>query len=157
MFRWLSYLLFFLLSAHFAGAQAVWDRENLVKNLEPNGDTLYVFNFWATWCKPCVEELPEFKAAQLANHEQPVRFVFVSLDFLSQRESRLLPFVNKNLAWADVVQLAAGNPDEWIPLVDSSWSGAIPATLFFSRNKRLFFEGSVNKSDIQAYLKQIKP
>lgn len=157
MFRWLSYCLLFLFPAHFAGAQAVWERDNLVENLQANGDSCYVINFWATWCKPCVEELPAFKEAQMASKDEAVRFVFVSLDFISQRQSRLLPYVNKQMQWAEVVQLDAGNPDEWIPLVDSSWSGAIPATLFFSRSKRYFHEGSLNEKAILSYLHQIKP
>lgn len=153
----LKFLLFFLflLSNVHGQVVEVWNKETLEKLLKSNNDTVYIFNFWATWCKPCVEELPEFKIAQKQWEGKPIRFVFVSLDFMSKREQVLLPFVAKNMDWAEVVQLDAGNPNNWIPLVDESWSGAIPATLFWSAKGRVFREEALNYLQINTIIQTL--
>ncbi len=134
-----------------------WRKSDLTDQLRSAGDTLYVFNFWATWCKPCIEELPAFKAVQSELEGKAVRFVFISLDFKSKRADTLLPFVSKNMDWAEVVQLDAGNPNDWIPLVDSSWSGAIPATLFWSPKGRIFIEEGLSDTQIRQTIKTLIP
>jgi thiol-disulfide isomerase/thioredoxin len=155
-FRSLLLLLFFTGVAK-AQSVEVWTGTKLYQELKQQNDTVYVFNFWATWCKPCIEELPEFEIAQKHWSGKPVRFVFISLDFLSKREAQLLPFVAKNLSWAEVVQLDAGNPNEWIPEVDSTWSGAIPATLFWSTQGRVLREEGLNYQQINTIIQSLTP
>jgi len=48
--------------------------------LGKKNDTLYITNFFATWCKPCVEEIPHFKKKIEELKNQPVKITFVSLD-----------------------------------------------------------------------------
>jgi thiol-disulfide isomerase/thioredoxin len=105
-----------------------------------SNDTIYVYNFWATWCKPCVQELPYFDSLNDYNGETPIKLTLVSLDFKSQIESRLLPFIAAQQIRNEVVVLTDGNVNSWIDKVDSSWSGAIPATLIFKGQKKLFYE-----------------
>lgn len=153
-FRFL--LFFFFLMTSVSGQDvAVWNENSLKRQLNAVNDTVYVLNFWATWCKPCIEELPEFKLAQKQWEGKAVRFVFVSLDFMSKREHTLLPFVAKNMRWTEVVQLDAGNPNDWIPLVDESWSGAIPATLFWSAKGRVFREEALNYPQINSFIQTL--
>jgi len=156
-FRFL--LLFFFVSMVSASGQdvALWNKNTLEKQLKLENDTVYIFNFWATWCKPCIEELPEFKSAQQQWEGKPVRFVFVSLDFMSKRESTLIPFVANSIPWATVVQLDAGNPNDWIPQVAETWSGAIPATLIWSAKGRFFFEESLYAPRINAIIQKLIP
>lgn len=157
----LRYLLLFTSCFGFSSVEAqqdeVWSKEGLKNFLSTQNDTVYVLNFWATWCKPCIEELPEFKAAQTQFGASPVRFVFVSLDFMSKRENTLLPFIAKNMSWAEVVQLNAGNPNDWIPLVDPSWSGAIPATLFWLNKNRVFKEEPLHQPQIHTIIQTLLP
>jgi len=145
----------FFATTTFGQSAEIWNKPDLQRQLQLHNDTVYVMNFWATWCKPCIEELPEFKAAQQHWQGKPVRFVYVSLDFMSKREELLLPFIHKNMAWAEVVQLDAGNPNDWIPLVDPSWSGAIPATLFWSGDKRVFREKGLHAPEIDTIVKSL--
>lgn len=102
------------------------------------GETTLVVNFWATWCKPCVEELPLFE--QLNERYAPfgVKVLLVSLDFKSQQEKRLLPFLRAHDLKCDVGLLADPDADAWIPRIDSLWDGAIPATLVVQGSKRGF-------------------
>lgn len=48
--------------------------------LGKKNDTLYVTNFFATWCGPCVKEIPHFKKKIEEFKDQPVKITFVSLD-----------------------------------------------------------------------------
>lgn len=91
-------------------------------------DTVYVINFWATWCKPCVAELPYFERLTAEFAERPVRVVLVSLDFPDQIESKLIPFVRERQLRSEVVVLLDERFNDWIPRVDESWGGAIPVT-----------------------------
>lgn len=106
--------------------------------LDNFNDTLYVFNFWATWCKPCIQELPYFDMADSAYDAKPVRFILVSLDFSENVESTLIPFMITKQIHADVIVLDDMDANSWIPRIDPEWEGAIPATLFFRKNDREF-------------------
>ena len=46
-----------------------------------DSDTVYVLNFWATWCAPCVEELPSFEKLNKAYAGKPVKEVLINTDF----------------------------------------------------------------------------
>jgi len=116
--------------------------EQLSEIMTQDNDTTYVINFWATWCKPCVAEMPYFEALHDQTRDQAVKVILVSLDFPSQLESRVIPFVEKRELKPQVVLLDAGDPNKWIDRVDPSWSGAIPATLFYRGNNRKFVEDS---------------
>ncbi len=101
-------------------------------------DTVYVINFWATWCKPCVAELPFFEQLTKEYATQPVRVILVSLDFPEQIESKLIPFVRTYELQSEVIALLDERFNEWIPRVDSSWGGAIPVTHIHKGTQRSF-------------------
>lgn len=103
-------------------------------------DTIYVFNFWATWCKPCVQELPYFDSLNNYKGAKPIKLILVSLDFENQIESRLKPFLKEQNIQNEVVVLTDGKVNSWINKIDPSWSGAIPATLVLNGNNKLFYE-----------------
>ena len=69
--------------------------EQLEPYLRRSSDTLYVVNFWATWCKPCVAELPHFEELYEKYKDQKVKVLLVSLDFKNQVASRLAPFMRE--------------------------------------------------------------
>lgn len=94
-------------------------------------DTTYVINFWATWCKPCIEELPILEALHSKSKEKKIKVILVSLDFAEQVESKLVPFVQKQELQSTVLMLTDGNFNNWINKVSSEWSGAIPATYIY--------------------------
>src|SRR5690554_805822 len=96
-----------------------------------NNDTTYVINFWATWCKPCIEELPILEALHSKSKEKKIKVILVSLDFSEQVESKLVPFVQKQELQSTVLMLSDGNFNNWINKVSSEWSGAIPATYIY--------------------------
>jgi thiol-disulfide isomerase/thioredoxin len=121
--------------------------------LHRNSDTLYVINFWATWCKPCVKELPNFEQINEKYKTQKVKVILVSLDFAKEYESTLLPFVQKRNLKSEIILLDDPDSNNWIDKVNTSWSGAIPATLVYSRNSRDFYEQSFNYEQLDSIVK----
>jgi thiol-disulfide isomerase/thioredoxin len=109
------------------------------KYLASPTDTACIFNFWATWCKPCVEELPYLTEAANQYKNSPVKIIFVSLDSKKDK-NKLAAFTEKNLANQYVVHLTDHKYNDWIDRLDPSWSGSIPATLFIKGQKRAFNE-----------------
>lgn len=101
-------------------------------------DTVYIVNFWATWCAPCVAELPYFEKLQSMYKEQPLKILLVSLDFKSKLKSAVEPFVRKTKLQNEVFLLNERKPQEYIDRISKEWTGAIPATLFVNRNKKLY-------------------
>lgn len=108
--------------------------------IDPSDGQTYVINFWATWCKPCVAELPYFEA--LHEKHDDIKVILVSLDFENQIESRLIPFIKKESIDAQVDVLLDPKSHIWIDKVEPRWNGAIPATLIITSDKRQFYEQS---------------
>ncbi|MGY0426564.1 MAG: TlpA disulfide reductase family protein, partial [Polaribacter sp.] len=100
--------------------------------LEKKDDKIYVINFWATWCGPCVKELPSFEKLKKEYGSKNVEVILVSLDFPKQVDKKLIPFIKKKNLQSKVILLDDANEDFWIKAIDKNWSGAIPATLIYS-------------------------
>ncbi|WP_274704130.1 TlpA family protein disulfide reductase [Polaribacter marinus] len=124
--------------------------------LEKNDGTTYIINFWATWCGPCVKELPYFE--KINKEYKNVEVILVSLDFPKQVEKKLIPFINKKKLQSQVIHLDDINEDVWIKAIDSTWSGAIPATLIYNTKNRKFYEKSFDYKTLENELKTfLKP
>lgn len=108
--------------------------KSLAPQIKASGDSLKIINFWATWCRPCVEELKYFKAAADTFSTQKVKFVFVSLDFKSQKE-KVEQFWAKNKI-KGAIYLLDDDPNKWINQIDSTWTGEIPYTLIIPSNSK---------------------
>ena len=140
----MKYLLCFIFpllfsNVIFAQNVAVFDKyENLEKAVLSDKNSIYVVNFWATWCAPCVKELPHFE--KLNSENKNIKVVLVSLDFKNQFESKLLPFLKKKSINSEVVLLTDKDYNTWLPIVDKDWSGSIPATLIIKNGKKVFIE-----------------
>ena len=113
---------------------SIYKFENFKNFLEAENDTTYIINFWATWCRPCVEELPYFAELYQKNKDTKLRFIFVSLDFEKEIEKKLLPFLKKNKLYGEVLVLSQKGMNNWIDQIESSWSGSLPATLIVNSN-----------------------
>lgn len=139
--KYLLSIVFLLLLSNTIVAQkvAIFDNySTLEREVLSDKNTIYVVNFWATWCLPCVKELPFFE--QLNSENKNIKVVLVSLDFKNQYESKLLPFLEKKSIKSEVVLLTDKDYNSWLPMVDNDWSGSIPATLIIKNGKKIFAE-----------------
>ena len=114
--------------------------DDFSQNLTPDNSKVYVVNYWATWCAPCVKELPYFESLHQQFKDNNIEVVLVSIDFENQRERRLLPFIEKNSLKSRLIHLTDPKTNDWIDKVDPSWSGAIPITLFVRGPDTKFME-----------------
>ncbi|MFY9243265.1 MAG: TlpA disulfide reductase family protein [Polaribacter sp.] len=130
-----------------------YNYNQLKPRLERQDDKIYVINFWATWCAPCVKELPYFEKIKKEYATKNVEILLVSLDFPKQIDKKLIPFINKNNLQSEVVLFDDVNEDVWIKAIDENWTGALPATLIYSKNKRKFFEQSFTYETLENELK----
>ena len=130
----------------------------LEKLLASPGDELHVVNFWATWCPPCVTELPYFEKLLKEYKDKGVKFILISLDFPSQIESRLIPFLKTNKITADVRVMTDLDYNSWIEKVDSSWQGNIPVTLLFNnaRKVKYFHPSEVTEKELRDLITKYK-
>jgi len=124
-------------------AQVVHAKEIRVMNfdqLEPylhfKNDTIYLVNFWASWCAPCRKEMPAIKAVAEKYSDRPFKVLLVSLDVPGQLETNLVPYLESNDINLEVVLLDDPDQNRWISLVDESWTGEIPFTLIYGKNFR---------------------
>lgn len=132
----------------------VYDFKALNKLLNKKNDTLYVINFWATWCAPCVKELPYFEKVTKIYDNSKVKVVLVSLDFPHLYEKKLKPFIKEKKLSSRVIALDDPDMNTWIPKVDEDWSGSIPATIIYKNDKRRFYEQSFTYEELE---KELKP
>ena len=121
--------------------------------LNKKDNKTYVVNFWATWCAPCVKELPAFAKLKEQYADKNVEVLLVSLDFPKQKEKKLIPFINKKKIQSKVLLLDDVNEDYWIKQINDKWSGAIPATLIYNANSRKFYEQSFDYTTLENELK----
>lgn len=120
---------------------------NWIDSIRTNsGDTLHVINFWATWCKPCVEELPYFEQMLDSIKQLPVKIYLVNTDMRRDLNTRVKDFIQKKGLRNQVVYINDVNANNWIDRVNKEWSGAIPATWLVrsSSSYEYFYEGEVN-------------
>ena len=123
-----------------------------------DSDTLYLFNFWATWCKPCIEEMPYFERLAEEMKEEKFKIVFVSIDKPKQLD-KVQRFTEEKQLKSEVVLMDVGKPDVTIPRIDKSWDGTIPATLFVDNlNKtRLFYQREFSFEELKAIVVPLLP
>ena len=127
------------------------DMESIIQ--ERTGKTR-VINFWATWCKPCIEELPYFEAVNQDPEFDDFEVVLISLDFVEDLDTKVNNYIKKKSITSTVKLLDNVDYNSWIDKVDPSWSGAIPATLVINNsiNKRIFYEKQFAESELESVL-----
>lgn len=116
--------------------------EELKSIMQKDDGKLYVVNFWATWCKPCIEELPHFmEVNELYKSDPNFKMILVSLDNRKALDTKVKRFIENNNLNVDVYLLDDNKRmNEWIPATDPKWTGAIPATIFYKNKKTVHFQ-----------------
>lgn len=126
--------------------------------LAKTDDTLRIVNFWATWCAPCIKELPYFERLRQQTAGQNVRVFLVSMDDLEALDTKVKPFVRKKNLQSPVWLLNEPDPNTYIDRLAADWSGALPMTLIVNKkqNIRTFIGKAVTESELQSLFKQYK-
>jgi len=123
--------------------------DKVQKVMQEKNNKLRIYNFWATWCKPCIIEMPYFEEIAEA-HADKIELNFMSVDYADQVDSKVKPFLKKKNIKSRVMIIDDLDYNSWIDKVDPRWSGAIPATVFITpEGKKLFYEKEFKKEELQ--------
>ena len=131
------------------------DFDGLYSKIDLSVDKTYVINFWATWCAPCVKELPYFEEVNKQSKDNNTEVILVSLDFPSQIESKLKPYLKKNKIKSKVILLDDSKINTWVPKVSEQWDGGIPATLIVNSSNYNFYPKPFEKEELFAEIKKV--
>lgn len=114
-------------------------------------ETPVIINFWATYCGPCIKEIPYFQELVKKYEDKGVKLLLVSLDFKESYPEKIKAFSIKRKFTASIVWLNETDADYFCPKVDSKWSGVMPATLFINTKKgyRSFIEEEIPKAKLE--------
>ena len=132
--------------------------DQLQQLVSRSNDTLYVVNFWATWCAPCVKELPQFEALRQHYATKKLNVLLVSLDDKKILTTKVNPFVRNRKIRSRVVLLDESDLNTWVDKLAPEWSSALPMTLILNkqRNVRQFIGKPVKEGELESIVNQYK-
>ncbi|GAB4395453.1 MAG: TlpA disulfide reductase family protein [Microscillaceae bacterium] len=122
--------------------------QTVLDELSQPDDTTRVLNLWATWCGPCVKELPHFEEVYQETKGQKVKFILLAVE---DSPKSVLAFLSKKGFQAPVWFLDEAHADQWIPRIDPDWGGEIPVTIITNQahGQRHFHSGEMSKEALQ--------
>lgn len=128
-----------------------------VQDYIKKSETPVIVTFWATYCIPCIEEIPYFQELVKKYGDHGVKLLLVSLDFEEFYPTRIRKFADKQKFTAPIVWLDETNADYFCPKIDTAWSGVMPATLLVNNKSgyRSFFEEQIPKDTLEAEIRKM--
>lgn len=130
---------------------------DLQKMIENKSDKILVLNFWATWCAPCIKELPQFERVTASRDDVVVNLVSIDLD-LDPDPDKVYRFMARKKLKSNVYLLDERDANSWIDKIDTSWEGAIPATLIVNQRsgKRKFIGKELKEGELEQLINSVK-
>jgi len=104
------------------------DVAGVAKLVKDAGPKLTVISVWATWCGPCVAELPEFVTMNRMYRGRPFRLVTISLDDPDKQADALRVLKENHVAAGNYV-FKSSDRDAFAEALDKEWPGPVPYTL----------------------------
>jgi thiol-disulfide isomerase/thioredoxin len=144
-------LVIFISPALFSQSISSIKIQDLLTEIQKNDDTLRVVNLWATWCAPCVKELPYFEKAHQNFKAQKVKIILTAIE---DELPKVRAFIQKKNLQAHLLFLDEDQPNHWVPQIEKSWQGEIPITLFVKQGQRKFHSGDFTQEALFAEIQQ---
>jgi len=154
-FKICTFLFFAFSIAGYSQNVKLLNIDQLNERIKNGKDSTYVVNFWATWCAPCIKELPHFEKLNAEFKSEKLAVLLVSVDFKSKLNSAVIPFVKRKNMKSQVFLLNESDPQKYIDRIDKSWSGSIPATLFIKGDQRKFIESEFTYEQLLTEYKKL--
>lgn len=123
-----------------------------------NNDTLYITNFFATWCGPCMRELPEFAQKMQETKNEKVKFRFVSLDEPDAWKTDVVDTgkkfgIGENIILLDPTLIT----DDFYTKNFQDWRGeSIPFTFIQKNGKKVEINGSINREILDQKIAEVQ-
>ncbi|MBX2964872.1 MAG: TlpA family protein disulfide reductase [Cyclobacteriaceae bacterium] len=141
----------------FAQQQAeIVKLKQLQEHINRKTDNIKIINFWATWCAPCIKEMPYFEKIGAERKDVDVTFVSLDLD-LNPKPEVVYRFIERKKIQSKVLILDEKDPNSWINQIEKGWSGAIPATIIINgkTGQRKFVEKELHEGDLEKLISEI--
>ena len=130
--------------------------DKLLDIIQSKVEPVQIINFWATWCAPCVKEIPFLE--KINRERKDLRVILVSMDIdLDPNPEKVYKFIARKNIQSRVVILNERDPNSWINKIDKSWSGSLPATLVVNNitGKRIFVERELHEGDLEKWIHEL--
>jgi len=151
------FLILFLTCFQSSGQPKIVKLHEIQSLLTSEKDEIQIINFWATWCGPCIQELPLFE--KLGQERKDVHITLVSLDLdLDANPEKVYKFVERKKIKSDVLILDEPDPDSWIDKIEKEWSGSLPATIVVNTKtgKRTFIDRELKEGELEMLIESVK-
>lgn len=150
-----SFLVLITVSVYAQEARLI-HLNQLQEDIKSEKGKIQVINFWATWCAPCLKELPLFEKLNAERPDIHIRLVSMDMD-LDPNPDKVRRFVSRKKLTSEIIILDERNPNKWIEQVDKRWSGALPATLIINNQngKRVFVERELHAGELEKLITEI--
>lgn len=148
-------LLLVAFTGHAQKAEVV-KLDQLQSLITSKGDHIKVINFWATWCAPCIKELPLFE--KLGQDREDVEITLVSMDLdLDPNPEKVHKFVARKKLQSRVLILDAKDANTYIDDIEKGWSGALPATIIINSKtgQRKFVEKELHDGELEKLIAEV--
>lgn len=135
---------------------AIIKLKDLKEIIQTPDEKIKVINFWATWCAPCIKELPLLE--KLNEERNDVSVILVSMDLdLDPNPEKVYKFIERRGIKSRVLLLNEKDPNSWIDQIDDTWSGALPATLIINAKtgQRKFIEKELHQGELENLIEEL--
>lgn len=151
MRKFVSILMFSFVTVIACGQEIKAVKITDLEKMIAESKTPLIINFWATWCIPCLEEIPYFMKEVKKHVKDSLTLLLVSLDMDEAYPAQIKKTIAKRKITVPVQWLDETNADYFCPKIDPKWSGAIPATLFVNNQTgyRKFFEEKLSEEKLK--------
>jgi len=130
------------------------------RKLAPQTAPLRVLNVWATWCVPCVEEMPDLQKVAHTFASKDVEFVGISLDDAlpgdrAKHKKKVLSFLNgRKIKFRNVYYTGKLNRLQ----DDLRFEGEIPVTFIFDRQGKELWrhQGKIDRQEMVRVIRNLR-
>jgi thiol-disulfide isomerase/thioredoxin len=158
MIRLLTIAILFTATTGFSQKAEIVKLERLQKLIQDPSHSIQIVNFWATWCAPCVKELPLLEKLN-ADAKGDIKVTLVSMDMnLDPNPEKVYKFIARKNLKSTIVILDEQDPNMFIDKIEKQWTGALPATLVINTKTgiRKFVEKELHDGDLEKLISEVQ-
>ena len=130
------------------------DARQLGEVLRAEKGQVVLVNFWATWCRPCLKEIPELTELAHDLEDRGFTLVPVSLDDPGDLQTMVIPFLNKWFPEFRTYTRLEPHMDSMVSVVDPAWNEILPTSYLLDRDGNLVatIQGGQSGGDFAAVI-----
>ena len=115
-------------------ALEVYDLAKLQQEIQKSGAKVTLVAVWATWCMPCIEEMPVLDAYYQQHRADGFRVVGLCTDDRADMADKIQSVLERSKVSYRMGLLTPGGEDAFFKGVDLEWDGQLPKGLVFDAN-----------------------